>query len=73
MAAHGEDQEKYLGGAEDFSPDPSSQDFTCIGHVMDIRVGEFELTKYVAGIGCDDAKTCDENNTAGGEVSRRLS
>lgn len=70
MAAHGEDQEKYLGGAEDFSPDPSSHDLACVRHIMDMRVGEFELTKYVAGIGCDDAKTCDENNTAGGEVSR---
>lgn len=68
MAAHGEGQEKDLGGAEDFSPDPSGHDFARIGHVMDMRVGEFELTEYEAGISCDDAKTCDENHTAGGEV-----
>ena len=61
-----------MGGAEYFSPDPPSHDFTCVGHVVDVRVGKFELTNHVAGIGCDDAEGYNQDDTAGGEVSRGL-
>ena len=69
MTAHDEDQEKDLGGTEDFSAYPPSHDFTCVGHVVDVGVSKFELTNYVAGIGRDDAETYDQDNTAGEEVS----
>lgn len=69
MTAHDEDQEKDLGGTEDFSAYPPSHDFTCVGHVVDVGVSKFKLTNYVAGIGRDDAETYDQDNTAGEEVS----
>ena len=56
VAAHGEDQEEDLGGPEDLSSYSSGHDFACVGHVVDVGVGEFELAKYVTSIGCDDAE-----------------
>ena len=59
MAAHDKDQEEDLGAAEDLSTNSTSHDFACVGHVVDVGIGEFELANYVAGVRCDDAETYD--------------
>ena len=66
MATHGEDEEEGLCGAEDFSPDSSGNDPTCVSHVVDMGVGELELSKYVASIGCNDTEAYDEYHAAKG-------
>ena len=63
MTAHSKDQEEDLGSAEYLSPDWSSHDFTCVGHVVDMRVGKFEFANDVAGICCDCAEANDKYNT----------
>lgn len=51
MRSHNEDQEDYLCGAEDFAPDGAEHDVAGVGHVVDVRVAEFELPNHEAGVG----------------------
>ena len=63
MTTHGKDQEENLGSAENLSPDGSSHDLTCVGHVVYMRVGNFELANHVAGICSDCTEADDKYNT----------
>ena len=72
MAAHREDQEENLSAAEHFPPDPASHDFARVSHVVDMRIGEFELSNHIAGIRRDDTEAYDQDDTAGEMVNRML-
>ena len=55
VAAHYKDVEDDLACSEDLSEDGSAEDFACVGHVVDVRVGELELAEHVASVSCDNA------------------
>ena len=71
VAAQGEDQEEDLSRTKHLSPNRSGHDLACVGHVVHVGVGEFELTEHVAGIGRDGAEAYDQDDATGGERSVR--
>ena len=62
MTTHNEDEEQHLSCPEDLSPDGTCHDFSCIGHAVDVWVCELELANDEAGVGCQDAQACDEDD-----------
>ena len=71
VRAHDEDEEEHLGGAEDLAAPGSQHHHACVGHVVDVWICHLELPDHVAGVGCEDAETSDEDDagdeTNGGE------
>ena len=57
VAAHHEDEEQDLGGPEDFASYRAGHYFSCVGHVVDVWMGELELADHEAGVGCEDTET----------------
>ena len=50
MTTHHENEEEHLSSAEDLTADGTKQYFSCVAHVVDVRVAEFELSDYEAGV-----------------------
>lgn len=71
VRAHDEDEEEHLSGAEDLTAPGSQHHHASVGHVVDMWICHLELPNHVAGIGCKDTETSDEDDagdeTDGGE------
>ena len=65
VRAHNEDEEEELRGAEDFAAPAARKDFAGVGHVVYERVSELELADHIAGVGCDDTQSEDQNHAPG--------
>lgn len=63
MAAHDKDQEQQLRGAKHLAPDGTEHDLASISHAVDMRITQLELADHVAGVGSDDAKADDEDDS----------
>lgn len=63
MAAHDKDQEQQLRGAKHLAPDGTEHDLTRVSHAVDMRITQLELADHVAGVGGDDAKADDEDDS----------
>lgn len=50
MTTHHENEEEHLSSAEDLAADGAKQYFSCVAHVVNVRVAEFELSDYEAGV-----------------------
>lgn len=57
VAAHDEDKEEYLSGAKYLTSPAACHHVSCVCHVVDLRVGEFELAEYETGIRREDTET----------------
>lgn len=57
VAAHHEDEEQDLGGPEKLAAYRTSHYFACVGHVVDVRMGELELADDETSVGCEDTET----------------
>lgn len=68
VAAHDEDEKEDLGAAKDLTSPATGHHFSCVCHVVDVGVGEFELADYEAGVGCEDAEAYDEDGTTDADV-----
>lgn len=62
MAAHDEDQEEHLSRTKHLAAYGTSHHFSCISHVVDVRIFQFELSDYVARVCCQDTQASDEYN-----------
>lgn len=57
MAAHHKDEEQDLGGTEKLASYRASKYFSCICHIVDVWMGELELTDHKSSIGGKDTET----------------
>ena len=62
MTAHDEDEKEYLSTTEELASYAAKHDFPCVCHVVHMWMGELELANYKAGVGRENAESCDENN-----------
>lgn len=62
MTAHDENQEEHLSPTEHLAAYGTSHNFSCISHVVDVRIFQFELSDYVARVCCQDTQASDEYN-----------
>ena len=63
MAAHHKDVEDHLASSENPSETGPTQPLPCVAHLVNMRVGELELSENVARIRCDGAQASDEDDT----------
>lgn len=72
MASHDENEEKNLGGAEHLAADASHENFSRIGHVVDVGISEFELAQHKAGVRGERTQADNEDDRSTRQAGRLL-
>ena len=63
MTSHDEDREEQLSDSEDLPSNRTEQHLTGISEVLNVRVALVELSDDISGVGSEETKTDDEDES----------